>query len=400
MQKYIFLLMTIFAMSAHGALKAQEQRLLTGIDALVAEQFVALRRQKVGLITNHTGINRHWQSTIDLLFKADGVELVALFSPEHGIRGTLDTWVDSAVDSLTGLPVHSLYAKNRSLTDEMFNGVETLVFDIQDIGARFYTYIATMKQCMEKAAKLDIRFVVLDRPNPITGLQVEGPVLAGNELFLFAGVFPMPIRHGMTVGELALMFNDVDSIGVDLQIIRMRGWRRDMWFDQTGLPWVNPSPNMKNLYEAILYPGLGLLERLNVANKRGLWRPFEEFGAPWVDAVELAAELNSRKIPGVSFTPIKFTPTDHKYVGEACEGVAVNLLNRDALPSVRCGVEVAHALYKLYPEHFELDKLWHITRSRALIAQIREQKSVQEIVESWQLELANFKALRKKYLLY
>ncbi len=380
---------------------AQVQQVLTGIDILETEQFAPLTNQKVGLITNHTGINRQWQSTIDVLSRAEGVQLVALFSPEHGIRGTLDTWVASSVDSVTGLPIHSLYSsKKRRPISEIFNGIETLVFDIQDIGARFYTYIATMKICMEEAAKRGIKFIVLDRPNPINGVLVEGQVLARSQLYLLGGIFPMPIRHGMTVGELALLLNTQEKMGVNLQVIQMRGWKRSMWFDQTGLPWVNPSPNMKNLYEAALYPGLGLLERLNVANKRGLWGPFEQFGAPWVNAIELASELNGRRIPGVFFTPIKFTPTAHKYVGQPCEGVAVDLVNRNALPSVMCGIEVVHALYKLYPEHFGIDKIWHMMRSRELIEQIKQQVPVQTIVDGWAPELEKFKNIRKKYLLY
>jgi len=380
---------------------AQMRQVQTGIDVLEAEQFAPLKNQKIGLITNHTGMNRLWQSTIDLIFKAEGIQLVALFSPEHGIRGTVDTWVASTVDSLTGLPIHSLYSsKKRQPANEIFNGIETLVFDIQDIGARFYTYIATMKICMEVAAKRGIKFIVLDRPNPINGIQVEGPVLSRSQLYLLGGIFPMPIRHGMTVGELAIMLNTEESLGVNLKIIKMHNWNRGMWFDQTGLPWVNPSPNMKNLYEATLYPGIGLLERLNVANKRGLWRPFEEFGAPWVNAIELSSELNKRNIPGVFFIPIKFTPTDHKYVDQPCEGVAVNLENRDAFPSVRCGVEVLHALYKLYPDHFKIDNIWHMTRSKELIDQLKQQVPVQIIVDSWQSELEKFKELRQKYLLY
>lgn len=402
MKKNIFLIPVVLAtiLSLKGNLAAQYQQVLTGIDVLEAEQFSPLTNQKVGLITNHTGINRQWRSTIDLLFQAEGGQLIALFSPEHGIGGTIDTWVASSVDSLTGLPIHSLYSKTRRPANEIFNGIETLVFDIQDIGARFYTYIATMKNCMEEAAKRGIKFIVLDRPNPINGVQVEGPVLARSQLYQLGGIFPMPIRHGMTVGELALMFNTEEKLGVNLEVIQMRGWKRSMWFDQTGLPWVNPSPNMKNLYEAVLYPGLGLLERLNVANKRGLWRPFEQFGAPWINAIELTSELNNRQIPGVFFTPIKFTPTDHKYVGQPCEGVAVDLVDRDALPSVRCGIEVVHALYKLYPDHFEIDKLWHMTRSKELLSQLKQQVQVQTIVDGWQSDLKKFKNMRKKYLLY
>lgn len=400
--KKIFLSVIISAtmLNCKVDVSAQPQQVLTGIDVLESQQFTPLLEKKVGLITNHTGFNREWRSTIDLLYGAKGVQLVALFSPEHGIRGTVDAKVASSIDSVTGLPIHSLYSDTRRPTDEMLRNIDVLVFDIQDIGARFYTYIGTMKNCMEEAAKRQIKFMVLDRPNPINGLQVEGPVLDREHVYKLGGIFPMPIRHGMTVGELALMFNGEENLGLDLQVIKMKGWKRSMWFDQTGLPWVNPSPNMRNLYEAALYPGLGLLERLNIANKKGLERPFEQFGAPWVNALELAAELSGRRIPGVLFVPIKFVPTVHKYPGQPCEGVAVSLVDRSAMQSVACGIEVLHALYKLYPEQLEIDKIWHMTRSRELIAQIKQQVPVQAIVESWQPELENFEKMRQRYLLY
>ncbi len=373
---------------------------LSGIDVLESNNFAPLGGKRIGLITNHTGINRNWRPTIDILFHAENAELVALFSPEHGIRGKLDAKVPSSADPATGLPIHSLYGDTRRPTKEMLEGIDAMVFDIQDIGARFYTYIGTMKNCMEEAAKHGIEFIVLDRPNPITGTHVEGPILSQEHVFSLAGIHPLPIRHGMTVGELARLFRDDEQMDLRLQVITMQEWNREMWFDQTGLPWLNPSPNMRNLYQAALYPGLGLLERLNVANKRGLERPFEMFGAPWVDALEFSAELNERNIAGVFFTPIKFTPTEHKYAGQPCQGVAIHLTDRNQLHPVALGIHVLHALAKLYPDDFDVDPLWHVTRSEELVRQISDQVPVSSIIESWQSGLDEFMEKREKYLLY
>ncbi len=375
----------------------------TGIDVLAQANFAPLSGKRVGLITNHTGINREWRSTIDILFEASNVDLVALFNPEHGIRGVYDDMVASGLDSTTGLPIHSLYGKTIRPTPEMLIGIDVLVFDIQDIGARFYTYIGTMKKCMEEAAKLGIEFIVLDRPNPITGVYVEGPVMARERVSRLVNSHSIPLRHGMTVGELAEMFRADDTLNIDLSIVKMEGWRRDMWFDQTGLPWINPSPNIRNLYQATLYPGLGLLERTNVSNKRGLERPFEMFGAPWVNGSQLTQELNSRQIPGVQFSPIRFTPamtTYPKYAEQVCEGVAVNITDRDCLPSVELGLHVLQALYKLYPEHFEIEKIWHVTRSEKLIEQLKEGTPINKIVADYGVDLEDFLRNREKYLFY
>ncbi len=384
---------------------AQNYRVLTGIDMLEAEHFSPLVGKNVGLITNQTGVDRHWRSDIDLLYNAKGVHLVALFSPEHGIRGVATTRVSNGRDSATGLPIYSLFGKTRKPTAEMLRGIDALVFDIQDVGTRFYTYIGTMKECMEAAAKHHIEFVVLDRPNPINGLQFEGPVLNPARVFELAGTFPIPIRHGMTVGELALMFNKEGKIGADLHVIRMKGWKRWMWFDQTGLPWVSPSPKIRNLYEAELYPGIGLLERTDVTDKQGLTRPFEEFGAPWINAVQLAAQLNKRKIPGVRFVPIRFVPAkesyvNEKYLGQQCEGVAVDIIDRDALQPVACGIEVLETLYKLYPDKFDVGKIWRVTRSKNLLEDIKHNVSIHFIKASWQPRLKKFAAERRRFLLY
>ena len=397
--------LAIVSLGSAGEVFSQAHQVRTGIDVLEAEHFAPLTGKDVGLITNQTGIDRHWRSDIDLLYRAKGVHLVALFSPEHGIRGIFTTKVSNSVDSATGLPIYSLFGKTRKPAAEMLKGIDALVFDIQDVGTRFYTYIGTMKECMEAAAEHHIEFFVLDRPNPINGLQVEGPVLDSNQVFELAGTFPIPIRHGMTAGELAMMFSKEGKIGVDLHVIKMKGWKRWMWFDQTGLPWVPPSPKIRNLYEAELYPGIGLLERTNVTDKQGLMRPFEEFGAPWINAVQLAAQLNKRRIPGVRFVPIRFVPAkesyaNEKYLGQQCEGVAIDVINRDALHPVACGIEVLESLYKLYPNKFDVDEIWHVTRSRKLIEEIKHDAPITSIENSWQPGLKKFIATRRRFLLY
>ncbi len=276
---------------------------LTGIDVLRADGFAALRGKRVGLVTNHTGIARDGATTIDLLYGAKDVKLVALFSPEHGIRGTLDDKVASSTDEKTGLPIHSLYGETRRPTAAMLAGLDVLVVDLQDIGARFYTYTTTMAYVIEEAAKRKLPVVVLDRPNPINGFQIEGPALDKAQLG-FTGYFaPMPIRHGMTIGELARLFNGENKIGADLTVIAAKNWQRDAWFDETALPWVNPSPNMRNLIQATLYPGIGAIETTNLSVGRGTDTPFEQIGAPWIDGPALAEALNARRIPGIRFYP-------------------------------------------------------------------------------------------------
>ncbi len=394
------LILTVILFSFYGGLNAQFHQVFTGIDVLEQENFATLEGKRVGLITNHTGISRNWRATIDILDNAKNVKLVALFSPEHGIRGTAENIVPSSIDSVTGLPIHSLYGENRKPTAAMLKGIDVLVFDIQDIGTRFYTYIGTMKLCMEAAAEHGVDFIVLDRPNPINGIDIEGPVLNPEHVFALAGIYHIPICHGMTIGELALMFNGEDKLELDLKIIKLMGWKREMWFDETGLPWINPSPNMRNLYEAILYPGIGLLERTNVEDKRGLERPFEMFGAPWVNSIELVTELNQRNIIGVRFIPIKFVPKKSKYKDQLCEGVSITLVDRNLFRAVECGIIVLQVLYKLYPKTFDAEKIWHVTRSDQLIDQIKQQVPIEDIIESWQVGLKSFSDIREKYLLY
>ena len=284
----------------------------TGIDVLAAEQFARLKGRRVGLVTNHTGRTRDGSSTVDVLQHAPGVTLVALFSPEHGLRGSADEKIESGRDQATGLPVYSLYGDTLRPTAAMLQGIDTLVVDLQDVGVRFYTYISTVGYLLEESAARNIRVVVLDRPNPVNGFAIEGPA-ADDAARGFTAYYTMPTRHGMTIGELARLFNGEKKIGADLVVVPMEHWSRDAWFDETGLTWRNPSPNMRNMNEAVLYPGVGSIEAANVSVGRGTDTPFEQIGAPWIDGPRLAAMLNARQLPGIRFYPVSFTPSSNKF---------------------------------------------------------------------------------------
>ncbi len=372
---------------------------LSGIDVLAGEQFARLKGKRVGLLTNHTGRARDGRSTIDLLHDAPGVQLVSLFSPEHGIRGIVDADVPSARDEKTGLTIHSLYGETRRPTDAMLQGIDTLVIDLQDVGSRFYTYPATMGYVMEEAAKRKIAVVVLDRPNPIDGWQIEGP-MPDSDLLGFNAYLPMPIRHGMTLGELARLFNDEQKLGVALTVIPVANWRRDQWYDETGLAWINPSPNMRNLTQATLYPGIGAIEYANISVGRGTDQPFEQLGAPWIDGTKLAAALNARKLAGIRFYPVAFTPTTSKYAGEACQGVFMIVTNRTALQPARLGLEIAGALFSLYGEKFQLANTERLVGSRESLERVRRGEDPAAVAASWASAEAAWRRLRAKYLIY
>jgi uncharacterized protein YbbC (DUF1343 family) len=373
---------------------------LAGIDVLAAENFARLRGKHVGLLTNQTGRSRQGTSTIDLLAHASGVTLVALFSPEHGIRGQLDERVASTRDDQTGLPIYSLYGDTRRPTEAMLAGIDTLVVDLQDIGARFYTYPATIAYVMEEAARRGLPVIVLDRPNPIDGFDVEGPA-QDQAAVGFTGYLPMPIRHGLTIGELAQLFNGERKIGASLTVMPMKNWRRDDWFDDTALSWTNPSPNMRNLNEATVYPGLGAIEGTNVSVGRGTDTPFEHIGAPWIDGVALAAALNARDVPGVRFYPVTFTPAaGAKLGGQACNGVFLIVTDRDRLRPVRVGLEIASALVKLNGAQFTLEDAALLFGSKATIEKIRAGQDPAAIAASWAADEAKWRLTRAKYLLY
>ncbi len=371
----------------------------TGLDVLRDAAFEALVGSRVGLVTNQTGLARDGETTIDLLHEAPGVDLVALFSPEHGIRGELDGPVPSSLDARTGLPVHSLYGSTRRPTPEMLRGLDTLVVDLQDVGARFYTYATTMAYLLETAAERGLRIWVLDRSNPIGGVEVEGPILDESSLG-FTGYYPAPVRHGLTMGELARLFNTERDIDASLEVVAMRGWQRAAWFDQTGLRWVNPSPNMRNLHQALLYPGIGAIEGANLSVGRGTDTPFEQIGAPWIDGTELARELNARRLPGVRVYPVRFSPTASRFEGELCQGVFFLVTERDVVRPVRLGLEVASALHRLYGDRFDLEAVTTLFGSRETVAEIRAGNPPWEIAAAWAEGEAAWRRLSLPYLLY
>ena len=374
---------------------------LTGLDVARADGFKVLAgSSRIGLVTNHTGRARDGAAAIDLLADVPGAKLVALFSPEHGIRGILDAAVPSSKDERTGLPIHSLYGATQRPTAAMLEGLDAIVIDLQDIGTRFYTYMTTMAYVMEEAAARKIKVVVLDRPNPIGGVQIEGPTLDEASV-AFVGYLPaMPIRHSLTMGEIAKLFNSEKKIGADLTVVAMKNWRRDAWFDDTGLPWVSPSPNMRNLYQATLYPGIGAFESTNLSVGRGTDTPFEHIGAPWIDGARLSEALNARQLPGIRFYPVRFTPSSSKFAGQECQGVFMIITDRAALRPVRVGVEIASALVKLFPGKLEVDAARRLFGSSAGLDRIKAGDDPATIAASWSAGEARWRLLRAKYLIY
>ena len=381
-----------------GQSSVQAQPVLTGIDVLARDGFKQLRGKKVGLLTNHTGRSRDGKTTIDLLHSAPGVQLVALFSPEHGIRGILDSNVPAERDEKTGLTIHSLYGDTRRPTDAMLAGIDTLVVDLQDVGVRFYTYQTAMAYLMEEAAKRKLSVVVLDRPNPINGWQIEGPTSQPSKEYI--SYFEMPVRHGMTMGELAKLFNEENKINADLTVVPLENWKRDYWYDDTGLPWINPSPNMRNLNQATLYPGIGAFEYANLSVGRGTDQPFEQFGAPWIDGPRLATALNAKHLPGVRFYPITFTPTSSKYANEECQGVFIVVTNRGALQPVRMGLEIVSALSTMFGGKFDPSTTWRLFGTPEPIERVRKGEDAATVATKWTADEARWRRLRAKYLLY
>jgi uncharacterized protein YbbC (DUF1343 family) len=375
------------------------QHTMTGIDVLEAQNFAALQGKRVGLITNHTGVDSAGRRTIDVLAHAPGVKLVALFSPEHGIAGRMDDTVANSSDEATGLPIYSLYGETRRPTAAMFANLDALVYDIQDAGVRFYTYVTTMGYCMEQAAKQRIAFFVLDRPDILGGEVIEGPMLDADKTS-FVAYFPMPVRFGMTLGELAQMFNAENKIGADLHVIAMRNWRRSETHDQTGLAWIAPSPNLRTLRAAFLYPGIEILQAGGVSVGRGTDTPFELFGAPWVHADALVAELKRRRIPGLSIAPTEFTPSAGVYKDERCEGVSLTVTNRGSFRSMLMGLEIIAALHKLYPQNFDIAKTVELVGSQSTIDRLQRGDDPRDVLAGWSSDLDKFRATRQKYLIY
>lgn len=400
------------AETAEHKLTTRNGNVLAGIDVLEQQDFAPLRNAlgatasaltKIGLLTNQTGVDAQGRRTIDVLAHVPGISLDAIFSPEHGVTGALDTTdISNSKDAATGVPVYSVYGATdaeRRPSPEVLKTLDAVVIDLQDAGARFYTFETSLGYFLEAAAKAGIKVIVLDRPDPVTGSLVQGPVSdPGNESFV--NYFPLPVRHGMTMGELARMFNAERGIHAKLTVIPMQGWLRGDWFDSTGSGWINPSPNLRSLTQATLYPGVALVEGTNVSVGRGADTPFEVLGSPWIKGKELAAYLNDRNIAGVRFVPITFVPYASNYAGEQCEGVNIVLLDRNAFDAPELGIELASALHKLYPEQFHLDKMQALLNNQAVYNAINEGDDPHRIADDWRESLEKFEQLRKKYLLY
>jgi uncharacterized protein YbbC (DUF1343 family)/CubicO group peptidase (beta-lactamase class C family) len=406
------LTMTGYSEAAAGSrhVSVRNGHVLTGIDVLEKNNFAELKAGKdkdvvkIGLLTNQTGIDSQGKRTIDVLNAVPGVKLSVIFSPEHGIFGAVDAMNvgDPNVDTVTGVPVFTLYGNNeakRRPPQDMLKTLDAVVFDIQDAGARFYTYPATLGYLLEEAAAANVEVIILDRPNPVTGAMVQGP-MSSADLPSFTNYFPVPVRHGMTMGELAQMYNVEKKIGARLRVIPMEGWLRGDWFDSTGLIWINPSPNLRSVYEASLYTGVAEIESTNVSVGRGTNTPFELIGAPWIDAKTLSDYLNARLIAGVRFVPISFTPTTGPYVNQVCGGVNFIVTDRNVLDAPEMGVELASALQKLFPDHWKIDKLLALAANQGLVDSIGRGDDPRAIAQSWQDELQKFRDMRTKYLLY
>jgi uncharacterized protein YbbC (DUF1343 family) len=363
----------------------------------------AAGKRRIGVLTNQTGIDSQGRRTIDVLDHAPGISLDAIFSPEHGVTGALDTTaVGNTRDSATGIPVYSVYggtdaARRPSL--EILKKLDAVVVDIQDAGTYFYTYETTLGYFLEAAAKAGIEIVVLDRPNPITGSFVQGPITdVGRQSFV--NYDHLPVRHGMTMGELAKMFNVEHNINAHLEVVPMNGWMRGDWYDSTGLPWINPSPNLRSLTENTLYPGVGLVEGTNISVGRGTDTPFERLGAPWIRSRELADYLNARSISGVRFVPITFTPASSNYANQECEGINIILTDRNAFDSPELGIELASALHKLYARQFNLGRMIDLLLNQSVYDAISGGEDPRRIAEDWRPALEQFQQQRQKYLIY
>ena len=404
----------LFLLVAVSVACAKPKNVKSGADALFESRFNIIRGKRVGLVTNHTAVLSNGKHLADALHERSDTELKVLFGPEHGVRGdTPDgSQINDSVDEKTGVPVISLYGKINKPTPEMMKDIDVLLFDIQDVGTRFYTYISTMFLCMEAAAENNVHFVVLDRPNPITGNRVEGPMRV-DSLKTFVGWVPMPIAHGMTVGELAVMANLEgwlnNKVTAKLTVVKMENWKRSMWYDQTKLKWIKPSPNIRAIQTAVVYPGTCLIEGINVSEGRGTEKPLEYISAPWIDGKILSKKLNGKNLPGVKFEPITVTPVEipgvasnPKYKGRQCNGIFVNVKDRNKYQSVRTGLAIVHAIQELYKDSLRFrergfDRLAGTPVVREMILM---GKSVAEIESSWKEELKEFVKKRNKALLY
>ncbi len=389
------------AATKHASHKSPSRagRVQTGLDVLESQKFAPLRGKHIGIITNHTGLDSQGKSTIELLAHAPGVQVVAIFSPEHGLGGQLDERLSSTKDPSTGLRVFTLYGETLRPTDEMLKGVDTLVFDIQDAGVRFYTYTVTLAYAMEEAAKRHIAFYVLDRPNPLGGEIIEGPILDSDKTD-FVGYYPIPVRYGLTIGELAQFFNSENHINADLYVIAMKNWHRNYFFESTGIRWIPPSPNLRTIKGSIVYPGLEILQNAGVSVGRGTEAPFEEFGAPWMDGEKISSALNATHLPGLKFGTQPFIPVSGLYAGRRCGGVGIRVGDRAAVRAMSMGLEIAALLQKIYPQNFDASKTIVLLGNSDTVEKLKDGTSAADIVASWQSSLADYDKTRRHYLLY
>jgi uncharacterized protein YbbC (DUF1343 family) len=395
------------AQTASRRIATRNGTVQSGIDVLEAHAFNPLRAatgtKKIGVLTNQTGIDSQGRRTIDVLAHASGISLDAIFSPEHGVTGEMDTTdIANSKDAATGVPVYSVYGASdaaRRPSLDVLKTLDAIVFDIQDAGTRFYTYETTLGYFLEAAAKAGIEIIVLDRPNLITGSFVQGAIPdPGHESFV--NYFPVPVRHGMTLGELAQMFNAERNLNARLTVVPMEGWMRGDWYDATSLPWISPSPNLRDLTQATLYPGVGLVEGTNLSVGRGTDTPFELLGAPWIKATELAQYLNQRNISGVRFVPVAFTPSASTHAGQKCQGVNILLIERNAFDAPELGIELASALHKLYPEQFHMERMIELLGNQSVYNAVASGQDPRRIADDWREPLEKFLQLRQKYLLY
>ncbi len=396
-----------------AVLSAHAGQMQSGLDVLVAEGFARLQGRRVGLVVNHTAVNRTGKHIVRLFAEARGVTVAALYGPEHGVSGRKEAGelLAGETDSLTGAPIFSLYGTTNKPTPEMLQGIDILIFDMQDVGTRFYTYISTMLLAMEAAAEADIPFMVLDRPNPIGGEVVEGPVLQA-EHQSFVGIRPIPLRHGMTIGELAQLFNGQgwlkNGVKANVSVVKMKGWRRSMLFDETGLPWIKPSPNMTNLQAALLYPGTGLVEATNMSEGRGTEAPFELIGAPWLTAENIAESLNRQqadvRCQVESFTPVNLPniATRPKHQDQRCQGLRFHILRPKKLQAVRFGLQLLAAVRQAHPDSLQLRDagMNRLSGDGRVVEHLRAGRSADEIIRLTEPALSTFKKIRRAYLLY
>ncbi len=400
---YRRLLFLLVLLAQSALLRATDAGVVPGLEVLLTEQRSVIEGKRVGLITNQCGVDRQMRHVIDLLPKVPGVKVTALFALEHGVRGMVQAGgkVVDMTDPASGIPVYSLYGQTRRPTTEMLKNVDVLVYDIQDVGVRFYTFISSMGECMEAAADRGIPFVVLDRPNPLADVLIEGPLLDIGRFRSFVGAYAIPIRYGWTPGELAGFIRDGIRKDLKLTVVRMKNYKRSVWYDQTGLQWIAPSPNIPSLATAIVYPGMCLFEGTNLSEGRGTTQPFEMIGAPWLESYKLVEDLAALKLPGALFRPASFTPTFSKYQGEECQGIQVHVSDRRRFDAVRVALHILTAIKKNHPSQFQWrDSIDRLAGTDTLRKAIDTGTPVDKILASWQPDLNRFDAVRKRYFLY